>query len=66
MHQKKKKKKKNKQGTEKEHAAEETGCSKHTGEGERGKEMISTQNFSKQRLEGRSSDSGQVISHWLK
>jgi hypothetical protein len=31
----------NKQGTEKEHAAEEAGCCKHSGEGGRSKELIS-------------------------
>jgi hypothetical protein len=43
--------KKNKQGTEKEHAAEGAGCWKHTGEGRRAKELISMRTFSKQRLE---------------
>jgi hypothetical protein len=41
----------NKQGTEKEHAAEGVGCRKLTGEGGRGKELISAGTFSKQRLE---------------
>jgi hypothetical protein len=44
----KRKKLNNKQGTEKEHAAERVGCSEHTGEGRRGKELISTGTFSKQ------------------
>jgi hypothetical protein len=41
----------NKQGTKKEHTAEGAGCSEHTGEGGRGKELISTGTFNKQRLE---------------
>jgi hypothetical protein len=48
---KKKEKQNNKQGTEKEHAAEGAGCSECTGEGGRGKELISMHTFSKQRLE---------------
>jgi hypothetical protein len=46
----KKKNLNNKQGTEKEHAAEGVGCSKCTREGGRSKELISTGTFSKQRL----------------
>jgi hypothetical protein len=41
----------NKQGTEKEHAAEGVGCSKCTREGVRSKELICTQTYSKQSLE---------------
>jgi hypothetical protein len=41
----------NKQETAKEQAAKGTGCSKHTGEGEKGKELLSARTFSKQRLE---------------
>jgi hypothetical protein len=36
---------------EKEHSAEGSRCTKHTGEGGRKKELISMQTFSKQRLE---------------
>jgi hypothetical protein len=41
----------NKQGTEKEHAAERVGCSEHTRERGRSKELSSVGTFSKQKLE---------------
>jgi hypothetical protein len=41
----------NKQGIEKEHAEEGAGCSEHTREGGKSKELIFTQTFSKQTLE---------------
>jgi hypothetical protein len=41
----------NKQGTEKEHAAEGAGCSEHTGEVGRSKELVYAWTFSKQRLQ---------------
>jgi hypothetical protein len=41
----------NKQGTEKEHAAEGVGFCKHTEEEGRSKKLISIGTFSKQRLE---------------
>jgi hypothetical protein len=62
----KKKNLNNKQGTEKEHAAEEAGCCKCTGEGGRSKELISTRTFSKQRLERQKANSGRAIGCCLK
>jgi hypothetical protein len=61
--QKKKKKKQlnNKQGSEKEHAAEGAGCHKRTREGGRGKELISYKDW-----KGRRANKGWVISHCLK
>jgi hypothetical protein len=41
----------NKQGTEKEHAAEGVGCCKCSGEGKRHNGLISIVTFNKQRLE---------------